>query len=300
MKLSLLLPFGLLQGLLAASLAPRQSCSTKPAAFYLAGDSTTAPNGGWGDAFVSYLASPAKGQNLARSGRTTVDFVSGGDWKKVIDAVKANAASHNVYVTIQFGHNDQKVEKGISLDAYQANLVRLAGEVKAAGGTPILVTPLTRRSFSGGTVTNNLANERTRTIAAAGQAGARYIDLNQESRALVQALGQAGADEFNLAAGDRTHLNPYGSRVFATLVADLLTRDTCLDRWINQEKTLSDWIWGTINNKPPTTNPPTPPPPASGCAAEWAQCGGSGWTGPKCCSVGTCKASNEWYSQCLR
>ncbi|KAK7418801.1 hypothetical protein QQZ08_011124 [Neonectria magnoliae] len=36
-----------------------------------------------------------------------------------------------------------------------------------------------------------------------------------------------------------------------------------------------------------------------GCAAIWAQCGGSGWTGASCCVSGsTCKSVNEWYSQC--
>ncbi|KAJ4286001.1 hypothetical protein N0V88_008152 [Collariella sp. IMI 366227] len=37
----------------------------------------------------------------------------------------------------------------------------------------------------------------------------------------------------------------------------------------------------------------------AGCAALWGQCGGQGWTGAKCCSQGTCKAANQWYSQCL-
>ncbi|AEO67461.1 d6ba6dd3-247f-404f-b3bc-6f6234169548 [Thermothielavioides terrestris] len=35
------------------------------------------------------------------------------------------------------------------------------------------------------------------------------------------------------------------------------------------------------------------------CSALWGQCGGQGWTGPTCCSQGTCKAQNQWYSQCL-
>ncbi|KAJ3345591.1 hypothetical protein HDU83_003918 [Entophlyctis luteolus] len=39
---------------------------------------------------------------------------------------------------------------------------------------------------------------------------------------------------------------------------------------------------------------------ASGsCSAKWGQCGGSGWTGPTCCSASTCTYSNPWYSQCL-
>ncbi|KAF3903477.1 hypothetical protein ABW20_dc0107458 [Dactylellina cionopaga] len=35
------------------------------------------------------------------------------------------------------------------------------------------------------------------------------------------------------------------------------------------------------------------------CSALWGQCGGIGWTGAKCCSAGTCKVSNAYYSQCL-
>ncbi|KAI9170779.1 putative Carbohydrate Esterase Family 3 [Paramyrothecium foliicola] len=35
------------------------------------------------------------------------------------------------------------------------------------------------------------------------------------------------------------------------------------------------------------------------CASLYGQCGGSGWAGPKCCSQGACKVSNQWYSQCL-
>lgn len=35
------------------------------------------------------------------------------------------------------------------------------------------------------------------------------------------------------------------------------------------------------------------------CAALYGQCGGQDWTGPTCCASGTCKVSNQWYSQCL-
>ena len=36
-----------------------------------------------------------------------------------------------------------------------------------------------------------------------------------------------------------------------------------------------------------------------GSVALYGQCGGQGYTGPTTCSSGTCKASNQWYSQCL-
>ena len=37
----------------------------------------------------------------------------------------------------------------------------------------------------------------------------------------------------------------------------------------------------------------------AGCAGLYQQCGGQGFNGAKCCSAGTCKAANQWYSQCL-
>ncbi|KAJ3055554.1 hypothetical protein HK097_010162 [Rhizophlyctis rosea] len=34
-------------------------------------------------------------------------------------------------------------------------------------------------------------------------------------------------------------------------------------------------------------------------SALYGQCGGQGWTGPTTCAQGTCRVSNQWYSQCL-
>ncbi|KAK0615365.1 RlpA-like double-psi beta-barrel-protein domain-containing protein-containing protein [Bombardia bombarda] len=54
----------------------------------------------------------------------------------------------------------------------------------------------------------------------------------------------------------------------------------------------------TTSAKPTTTSSQTPV--GTGCtAAQWAQCGGVGFTGcTKCASGTTCKAQNEYYSQC--
>jgi len=35
------------------------------------------------------------------------------------------------------------------------------------------------------------------------------------------------------------------------------------------------------------------------CAALYGQCGGQGWSGASCCSAGSCKVSNQYYSQCV-
>lgn len=83
----------------------------KPAAFFLAGDSTTAiqstGGGGWGNGFLATLQSPAYGVNKGHNGATTVSFVKGGDWAAVLDLVKNATDAYDVFVTIQFGHNDQ-------------------------------------------------------------------------------------------------------------------------------------------------------------------------------------------------
>jgi hypothetical protein len=74
----------------------------KPAYFVLAGDSTTAPNGGWGDGFLNTtLRAPASGINLGHSGATTVSFREGGDWAAVLEQVKTHTKTHDVFVTVQ-------------------------------------------------------------------------------------------------------------------------------------------------------------------------------------------------------
>jgi hypothetical protein len=47
---------------------------------------------------------------------------------------------------------------------------------------------------------------------------------------------------------------------------------------------------------------PAAPTKATGdatCAPLYGQCGGKNFTGAKCCVKGSCKAGNEWYSQCI-
>ncbi|KAK1995415.1 family 61 glycosyl hydrolase [Colletotrichum falcatum] len=59
---------------------------------------------------------------------------------------------------------------------------------------------------------------------------------------------------------------------------------------------------GGSSPPPPTSSPPSSPPPSNGggsTAPLYGQCGGQGWTGATTCASGTCKASNEYYSQCV-
>ncbi|KAK0611230.1 glycosyl hydrolase family 61-domain-containing protein [Immersiella caudata] len=44
---------------------------------------------------------------------------------------------------------------------------------------------------------------------------------------------------------------------------------------------------------------PAPSPTGGAGAPLYGQCGGNGWSDPTACAQGTCKATNEWYSQCV-
>lgn len=57
-------------------------------------------------------------------------------------------------------------------------------------------------------------------------------------------------------------------------------------------------------NPQPTTAPSNPQPtqpsnPGGQCSARYGQCGGQGYSGPTCCSEGSCRSQNQWYSQCI-
>ncbi|KXT13667.1 hypothetical protein AC579_4991 [Pseudocercospora musae] len=208
----------------ASSLHIRQD---KPLFFLLAGDSTTAVEGGWGDGFLdTTLKAPASGLNHGHSGATTVSFRSGGDWNEVLEQLESHVEEFQVFVTIQFGHNDQKPAANISLDQYGSNLATFASEVVDAGGEPILLTPLARRSFDDSSdppkVIENLANERLKTIDVAEENGVEWIDLNWASQEYCNKIGPEASWGYDLAEGDHTHLNDYGSVVFGRLVSDLL------------------------------------------------------------------------------
>ncbi|KAI1352459.1 SGNH hydrolase-type esterase domain-containing protein [Xylaria sp. FL0043] len=223
----------------------------KAPAFFLAGDSTTAVDGGWGNGLLTPLIEPAWGVNFGLSGATTVSFVAQGRWDNVTTYLEEYAAAYDCYVTISFGHNDQKPENGVPFDVYQQNLVNFANEVKSLGGSALLVSSLTRRVFPSDphNATDSLHNERLAAIHAAEVTGSTVIDLNGASLAYVDAIGRDAAWEYNWGddKADMTHLNPWGEVVFGRMVADLIVRaKPDLERWITPNETLSYDIWNNL------------------------------------------------------
>jgi len=234
--------FSALPLLLAVSISTLAAAESEPL-IVLAGDSTVAPNGGWGDGFAKLLSPGVKCLNLAKGGRSSKSFRAEGHWQQVLDAKPS-------WVLIQFGHNDQP-GKGPERETdpkttFTENMARYVVEVQAAGGKPVLVTSLTRRSFDaqGKIKPDGLAPYVEAVRALAAERHVPLVDLNARSVELLERLGPEKAADFNRptravvlpapvpgtpnktanpdAPGpvDRTHLSALGEQETAKLVAE--------------------------------------------------------------------------------
>ena len=198
-----------------------------PVRLILVGDSTVAPVNGWGPGFCALVVPEVTCVNLGKNGRSTNSYRAEGLWAEVMNALKQNSPFRATYVLIQFGHNDQpgKPQPADVATEFPRNMREYAREVSAAGGKPVLITPLTRRIFENGTLTNDLDVWAAATRKAAADAGVPVLDLNTESAAAVQKMGPAEADTLAMetpATFDHTHLGAKGSALFGRMVADEL------------------------------------------------------------------------------
>ncbi len=223
MRLKLLLGVALAGAALPAA-------STESPLVLLVGDSTLATQTGYGDALCQRLEPARTCLNLARGGRSTLSYRAEGLWDRVLARLRASAPGVPRHVLIQFGHNDQPGKPGRSTDLateFPANLARYVADVRAAGGRPVLLTPLTRRSFRDDRLHDDLAGWALAVREVARRQGVPLVDLHAASMQAVQALGGERADALAQAPPgapgfDRTHLGPRGACVFAGMVAGAL------------------------------------------------------------------------------
>lgn len=220
----------------------------KPVRVILVGDSTMATRSGYGDALCSRFAAPVSCINLARGGRSTSSFRAEGLWAHVQGLLKEGSNFEQTYVLIQFGHNDQPGKPGRSTDfatEFGPNMARYVTEVKAAGAIPVLLSPLSRRSFKQGLLQNDLRPWAEVSLNTAAAARVPGLDLNAESYLAVQLMGEAEADTLAMepppvkgdhadtisaeragaakSSFDRTHVGVKGANFFARMVQRELT-----------------------------------------------------------------------------
>ena len=213
--------------LLMLSLSASLPVAAAPVRVILVGDSTMQGRTGYGDVFCQRFVPGATCINVARGGRSSASFRAEGRWDQV-QALLREPGYAATYVLIQFGHNDQPGKPGRSTDLvtdFPRNMARYAAEARELGAVPVLVTPLTRRSFQGVYLHDDLAPwaAATRQVARAGKVA--LLDLNALSVQAVQAMGQEQADTLaQEGAFDRTHLGLKGATLFSNMVATELQR----------------------------------------------------------------------------
>ena len=135
---------------------------------------------------------------------------------------------------MQFGHNDEKSEdptRYAAPDQFAANLLAYAHDAQAKGALPVLITPLVRRRFEGGTLvpTHGAYPDAVRLLAA--REDLPLIDLSAASAKLVQEMGEPASRELYMVFApnlypnypdgkeDNTHLRYLGAVRFTGLVA---------------------------------------------------------------------------------
>ena len=194
-----------LAALLAALLAPHRAHAQTTGEslpgqvrIILVGDSTMAVRSGYGTGFCA-LVDPSNTTclNMAKGGRSTSSYRAEGSWAQVVDRLKDAGGFQATFVLIQFGHNDQPGKPGRSTDLqteFPANLKRYVEEVRASGARPILVTPLVRRIFKQGKLTNDLARWADAARKVAAEQNVPVLELNADSAAAVERMGPAEAN----------------------------------------------------------------------------------------------------------
>ena len=198
---------------------------------YLAGDSTVVdqdvePWAAWGQMLPRFFDERVVVANHAESGETTKSFVGELRLAKIMSQIKAGD-----YLFIQFAHNDQKPQAGITLEIYKAMLKDYVAQARAKGATAVLVTSMNRRTFDdAGHITNSLFGYPGAMREVAAEEKVALIDLNAMSKVMWEAMGPELSKKafMHYAAGsypqqdkaidDDTHFNSYGAYELARCV----------------------------------------------------------------------------------
>lgn len=251
---------------------PEVPVELKETTLYLVGDSTGAsfadsyyyPRYGYGTQLENYLSEKVTVKNLALSGRSSKSFLAESNYTYL----KENIEEGDILL-IGFGHNDEKSDDperftdaslpytnsasfGYHLYEYY---IKLALE---AGAIPILCTPIVRAQssddYTGSEGHVTATGDYAKAICEVGDAyDVEVIDLTVLTRAKYEELGFAEACYYHavingkydtdgttvvpdFATVDKTHLNIYGAKFVAYLVA----------KEMSELESVGDYVLGNI------------------------------------------------------
>lgn len=209
---------------------------------HIIGDSTAAnkaankrPEHGWGECLHMFLKDNIQVKNYAKNGESSKSFKDRG----LFEAAKKNFKAGD-YLIIQFGHNDSKIsdpEKYTTpFDTYQSYLNYYIEACQQLGVTPIIFSSISRRYFISEKVLekNTIGAYPDAAMCFAKNHGVKYIDMYRHtyqlygylkdslSRKMFMHLLPNTYENYPDGLTDNTHLNGYGAKVIASLVAERL------------------------------------------------------------------------------
>lgn len=221
--------------------AAAQAEEQRPTHVYLIGDSTCAnknlekqnPERGWGQLFRAFFDETVVVENHAMNGRSTKSFREEGRWEPIYTEMQAGD-----YVFIQFGHNDEKVDRpkvGSVPEVFAENLRRYVRETREKGGIPVLLTPIARRHFTAeGELIKTHGEYPDRVRQVAEELDVPMLDMEQVTEAWLKELGDEPSRPYFMwvkkgssplypdGREDNTHLNVQGAHVISRMVAKLV------------------------------------------------------------------------------
>ncbi|MBV9868163.1 MAG: rhamnogalacturonan acetylesterase [Abitibacteriaceae bacterium] len=224
---------------------------------FLIGDSTvrngqgTGGNGqwGWGEPIVSFFdPTKIKVQNRALGGRSSRTFITEGRWDAVLKELQPGD-----FVLMQFGHNDtspindnsrargtlrgtgeetQEIDNLLTkkhevVHTYGWYLRQFITDTKAKGATPIVLSPIPRKSWGAdGKIRRNTGDYGQWARAVAEAQGVAFVDLNAIIADQYDKLGKDKVEP--LFHGDNTHTSAEGAEInAASVVAGLKGLRNC-------------------------------------------------------------------------
>lgn len=228
----------------------------KPVTIFLIGDSTMAdrstasgsPERGWGQMLPCFLNGRIRVENHAACGRSSLSFIREGRWQAVLDRLQAGD-----YVIIQFGHNDEKTDTALHTvpgGSFDENLRRFVRETREKGAHPVLMNSIVRRNYpptpetphqyiyekEGNTLVDTHGEYLLSPRRIAHEMDVPFVDMAKLTHDQVAEMGPELSKKLfmwiplgrypSLPQGkvDNTHLNIWGSKVFAAIAAKALSQ----------------------------------------------------------------------------
>jgi lysophospholipase L1-like esterase len=222
-------------------------------------DEATTDKRGWGMMFQQFFYSDSVTvNNRSKSGASSKSFyLESGYWNTVKPQIKKGD-----YVFIQFAHNDEK-DNGLDGDTVRATtdstadyrgtsaqgsfkfyLRAYVNETRALGGIPVLVTPMCRKYFSGGTITRIGRHDLGEKFGVgesdhnydyvwamkqvAAEMGVQLIDLTAATKSLYESYGVDACTALLFCLDDSTHPNALGGTLVARLCAQAMVAQNIL------------------------------------------------------------------------